>query len=359
VTGHSAISLNTNADDEYAPFHTLTDALVSTFHHELFHNLQRSLNLHLGGDGSVDGASDAWQFFSEGTALLASTIGVPEVHYGRTGGAQLHMTNVGDHLTRDASSSEALMATSGALYWRFLYEVCDGMRSEVEDPAAGIGVLRNALSALYSGEIVDITSSTDLVSGLPKVMDIALAQTPACPFRTFQESLAHFARAIFALRLDGGRCVTPSLPAGCGLYDPRGLYGEPPVRQSGYAGPEQRLRGDIRTSYGTEFVDIILHPETQAQPLTIEIESDGGTAQFRVQVWKLLDSWPDDQPRPTLRQAAEPEVPGTAEPGERLVYRMPSVDRTAFTRVGLIITRVDTREESDPVGEYTIRILPG
>ena len=36
------------------------------------------------GDGEVDGDSEAWHFFSEGTAFLASSVGLPKAHFGRS-----------------------------------------------------------------------------------------------------------------------------------------------------------------------------------------------------------------------------------------------------------------------------------
>jgi hypothetical protein len=62
---------------------------------------------------------------------------------------------------------------SAALYWRYLYERCgglrdggrlrdsDAMKSRVEDPAAGMAVIRRALTVLYSGEVVDVDASPE------------------------------------------------------------------------------------------------------------------------------------------------------------------------------------------------------
>jgi hypothetical protein len=36
------------------------------------------------------------------------------------------------------------------------------------------------------------------------------------------------------------------------------------------------------------------------------------------------------------------------------VYVILAIDVTTYNRLGLIITRVDAKENSDPVGEYTI-----
>ncbi|MBN2390705.1 MAG: hypothetical protein JXR84_08280 [Anaerolineae bacterium] len=116
-------------------------------------------------------------------------------------------------------------------HWRFLYEQCGGLADGVEDPAtgmrSGMRVIGDALRALYSGDIVDISSSGDLVGALPKVMDRALLGSP-CPFQTYEESLTAFAGAIFGLRLDRGCCVEPGIPGGCGFYDPYGQYQDPP-----------------------------------------------------------------------------------------------------------------------------------
>ena len=87
-----------------------------------------------------------------------------------------------------------------ALYWRFLYEQCGGMKGGVEDPLAGMRIIKRTLNALYSKEIIDIDSTSDLTIGVPAVMDQAL-EGSSCPFNTYQESLAAFADAVDALRL--------------------------------------------------------------------------------------------------------------------------------------------------------------
>ena len=46
-----------------------------------------------------------------------------------------------------------------AFYWRFLFEQCGGMQDGVQDPAAGMEIVRRALTVLYAGEIVDISAS--------------------------------------------------------------------------------------------------------------------------------------------------------------------------------------------------------
>jgi hypothetical protein len=42
-----------------------------------------------------------------------------------------------------------------------------------------------------------------------------------------------------------------------------------------------------------------------------------------------------------------------------LVTRIPAIDTAAANRLGLIITRVDANESSDPVGAYTVLLHAG
>jgi hypothetical protein len=81
--GHSGISLKVNGGNN-AVYRTLTNGLMSTFHHELFHNLQRNINLQGGGNGDVGGEENAWQFFSEGSAVLAASVGQPRGQFTQT-----------------------------------------------------------------------------------------------------------------------------------------------------------------------------------------------------------------------------------------------------------------------------------
>ena len=240
-----------------------------------------------------------------------------------------------------------------AIYWRFLYEQCGGMANGVKDPAAGMQVIRQALTVLYSGEVVDIASSTDLVGALPGIMDRAL-EGSACPFQTHKESLLAFARAIYALRLEGGRCTRPGSPAGCGLYDLNHLYVDPPLNIVNYAGAEQAYSGAIKSSFGVDFVDVVLDPTATGQPLTLEFyPAPGAGAEFNVHLWQLADSGEGARPQRVPGQAVPEVLTGTNADGH-LAYVIPAINTTAYNRLGLIITRVDANEGSDPVGAYTI-----
>ena len=373
MRGHSGISLRTRAG-VYRHYQTLTEGLLSTFHHELFHNYQRSMVLALGGHADANGQDDAWRSFTEGTAVLAESIALPGIHFEPASAARSYLSYANRFLGRtgfhgELNSSYAKMSPYyTAIYWRFLYEKCGGMENGVEYPIAGLRIVRTSLEALYSGAQVDIAQSDDLVRGLPTVMDQAL-QSPEgslCPFQTYREGLQHFARAIYQLHLDGGRCTAPGTPTGCGLYDPNHLYVDPPVssvtyrgEQMVFAAPDQGYPSGIKSSFGIDFVDIELNPSAQGQPLTIEFYgAPEGSAVFGVEIWRLVD--PDTRGGSSMRPVAvgppEPLAGTTAE--GHLLYAIPAIDTSRVNRLALIITRLDSEEDSDPIGAYTIVLQP-
>jgi hypothetical protein len=363
--GHSAISLRVNGGNNTA-YATLTDGLVSTFYHELFHNLQRNISLHSGGDGHVSGAGEAWRFFSEGTAGLAESVGQPRGQFIQAFPVSTYMSHAnlfvqyGGGSVRDLNTSYAQMNPyRAAIYWRYLYEKCGGMRNGVEDPAAGMQVIRRALTALYSGEVVDPRSSTDLVGALPAVMDQALAGS-SCPFQTYRESVRTFARAIYALRLDGARCVEPGIPDGCGFYDPYAQYREPPLNAITYDGTLQEYQGEIRGSYGIDLIEVHLDPAAGGQPLTLEFHGAPGTdAAFDVQILPLIGSGEGANPRHVSAAAGATVILPSVSSDGRVMYAISAIRTTIYDRLGLIITRLDAQEASDPTGAYTLVLRPG
>ena len=127
--GHGGISM-TSMDN--AQYDSLIDAHMSLFYHELFHNLQRNINLRVGGDGEVSGADGAWRFFSEGTAVLASSVGLPDVELARTTVPRSYRAFAS--LFPLDESYEEMDPYRAALYWRFLYEQCGGVTTGRGEP---------------------------------------------------------------------------------------------------------------------------------------------------------------------------------------------------------------------------------
>ncbi len=363
--GHSGLSLRVNGGHN-AAYETLTDGLLSAIHHELFHNLQRSINLRYGGDGDVDGLQDAWRFFSEGTAVLAASVGQPRGQFTETFPAHTYVSYAnkfvlwgGGQLRGLNTSYDEMDPYSAAIYWRFLYEHCGGMAHGAEDPAAGMQVIRRALEALYSRQVVDIGSSTDLVGRVPKVMDRALAGS-ACPFQTFEDSMAAFARALYGLRLPRGRCTEPGLPAECGFYDPYHGYHDPPVSRLTHSGTDQEYDDGIGSSFGIDLIEVSLDGTAEGQPLALQFcSAPRSHARFDVVLLQLADSGRDADSRSAAAETRTEELQPRVSSGGHLVYLIPPVHTTSDRQLGLIITRLDANEALDPVGEYTILLHSG
>ncbi|MEJ2209870.1 MAG: hypothetical protein P8129_12630 [Anaerolineae bacterium] len=361
--GNASIFLNVNGG--MVEYETLTDGLLSTFHHELFHNHQRNIHQHLGGSGHVAGAEGAWAWFAEGMAVLASAVGQPGVQFSRTWGARSYLFNAQGFIGRagisegDLNQPYARMNPyHAAAYWRFLYDQCGGRGDDGENPAAGMAVIRQVLTALFGGDVVDVSTSTDLVQQLPAIMDVALRDS-ACPFGTYQDSLLAFSSALYALRLDGARCRAPGLPAVCGFYDPQTPYHEPPASTLTYRGEalvysaaEQAYPAGIPSSFGIDLVEVELDAAADGASLALEIHgAPGAEAEFQVQLWRLADE-------PLSTQGTGPETVERASPEGPFVYVLPQIDTDQYQRLGLIITRVDADEELDRVGAYTIVLRP-
>jgi hypothetical protein len=156
------------------------------------------------------------------------------------------------------------------------------------------------------------------------------------------------------------------MPAGCGFYDPNNLYFNPPVSTITYRGEQivfeaadQPYPRGIKSSYGIDFVDVELDPGTQGQPLTIEFSgAPGGDAEFSVEIWKLLDSGILGGPQTGLFQVVSSAQLARQTTGGHLLYAISEIDTGETNRLGLIITRLDSEQNSDPVGAYTLVLRP-
>jgi hypothetical protein len=361
LRAHSGIAIKVTGGDS-AQYDTLTDGVMSTFHHELFHNHQRNISLNESDSGAVAGKGGAWEFFSEGTAVLASSVGQPSLQFTSISRAYVSRANsfIGDlgPMSDLNKSYEGLYPYNAAIYWRFLYEQCGQAENGSPGAAAGMAVIRRALTILYSGEVVDVTASTDLIVALPTIMDRALSGS-RCPFDTYAESLTAFSHAVYSLRLDGGRCAAPGFPAGCGFYDPYGLYKDPPIETVIYSGEDRQHAGEIPSSFGMDFVHVTLGRAADGQPLRLELDqAPGAAAEFAVQVRELKNLDRSLKLEPVSTRGTGQRALQTKSPAGELSYVIPAVDRTAYDTLGLIITRVDAGERSDPLGEYTIVLRP-
>lgn len=339
-----AINVNGGLNSFYA---TLADGIVSVFHHELFHNLQRDLRQALASEGDVDGPGRAWAFITEGMAVAVQSVARPDLEYaaGSETRAFYSWSNayLNDNEALNTSYAE-LNPYEGAIYWRYMFEAAGGM----DDPAAGMAVLRNVLEVMYSGEVVDIGTSTDLIRYLPEIVSRGLAQTPNSPFQTYEESLRSFAHAIYGS------------PDGTGLYDPGRRFARPVPETISF--PPAAVRFDpqnlpaprgIGSSYGIDFVQIKLEPDVQGMPVEIEVRgATGSTAEFDVQVLAI-----DSDGSVISTVPAADKVPVADSRGEVAVL---TLNETGEQPAGVvvIIIRVDNRETQDIEGRYGISVRP-
>jgi hypothetical protein len=359
--GHSMISIR--VDGTAGEYDNLTDGLMSTFHHELFHNQQRNISLHFGSNTQIAGQQDAWKLFSEGTAVLASSVGQPSVQFEATPQLRSYFERANAFLGSEGAIGGGLNESykdipyHTALYWRFLYENCGGIDNKADDPAIGMQVIRHTLEALYKGEIVQINSSTDVAQAFPLILDHALQSTSSCDFGSYEESLIHFARAIYRLRLEGGRCTGPIQTSSCGFIDPDHLYEVPPAaRYSVSADNATEVSGSIPSSYGIDLIDLELSPSLEGKTLKLNITtSHSPKVAFYMEVLKIKTVSHDGETKHQSVQIGEPMSMHT-ENGSMIV-EIENLSRDEFDGLGLIITRIDPYEDAETTGTYSIQII--
>lgn len=365
VMGYAGISINVEGGAS-AEYDTLKDSVISAFHHELFHNHQRGLNLALGGNGVVDGKDGSWQVFSEGMAVFVSSVGMSAVEFAPNAKERAYLSRANKFIASQGGlggelngSYRSMVPYRASIYWRFLYEQCGGMNNGIENPAAGMQVIHNTLRVLYTNEAVNIQATGDVVSNLPTIMDRALANSN-CPFTTYKDSLAAFANAIYSLRLETGN--TP----GSALFDPNKNYTQPPVAEISYNGEtietnsaSQPQPAGIPSSFGMDFVDLSLSPELNGQPLTLEFYgAPAAAAEFNVQILMLKDIQGRGESQRITPQTVFLGEGASLNADGGWVYTIPAIETSVYDRIGLIITRLDNQENADPIGAYNFLIHP-
>jgi hypothetical protein len=359
--GHALISIR--VDGSFREYSNITDGILSVFHHELFHNQQRNISLHFGEKGNIAGKDDAWKLFTEGTATLASFVGQPAVQFEPAMQMRTYLKRANTFIGSEGSfigelnKSYQEIPYHFAIYWRFLYESCGGLKNGIEDPATGMQVIRHTLEALYKGEVVNVSSSTDVTDALPRILDIALKTTPSCAFRTYDESLIHFARAIYLLRLEDGRCPSPNYSTYCGFYDPYRLYQTP--RAEDYliqADSTTQINGSIPASYGIDLIEIQLDPSAEGKALKLKFKSISDPEnEFNVEVWEIKELQNEDEAEHYAVQTEKPNSMRT-ENGS-LTMEIGNLSVNDFNSLGLIITRMDSHETREESGRYLLQAL--
>lgn len=359
--GHAMISIR--VDGSFGEYSNITDGIMSVFHHELFHNQQRNLSLHFGNTGNIAGKNNAWELFTEGTAVLASFVGQPTVQFERSTLLRSYLKRAnafigsdgvfGGDLNRDYQE----VPYHFAIYWRFLYESCGGIKNGIEDPVTGMTVIRHTLETLYGRKIVNIDASTAVTQALPRILDVALKDTPSCAFHSYDESLIHFSRAIFLLRLEDGRCPTSDSSTYCGFYDPRKLYLTPPAEDFlVQAGSTTQINGSVSASYGIDLIELELDPSAEGKTLKLIFKNISEPEdKFNLEVWEIK----------RLQNGAETKIYSAHSDKPRstriengfLTMEIDNLSVNEFNGLGLIITGINPYENRDGSGRYLIQAL--
>jgi hypothetical protein len=245
-----------------------------------------------------------------------------------------------------------------AIYWRFLYEQCGGMKLGIEDPTAGMKVIRTTLETLYQAETIDVRRSKNIVKDLPRLMDQVFEKEDSCPFVNYADSLEHFARAIYNLKLEDRRCFKPGIPRECGFYDPNELYPLPPVRTVNLTSASNPITGDVASSYGIDFIDVLVSPNINVRSLTMEFaNTPSSDTRFSVQVLKIQILGDDPRQPAYMVQYGQSAVLTEKTSSGSLVYRIDETELDNIDCIGLVITRLDGNEKSETGGyELTFQV---
>jgi len=217
-------------------------------------------------------------------------------------------------------------------------------------------VIRLTLETLYKGEVVNVSSSEDVTTALPRIVDAALQVTPTCPFHTYDESLIHFARAIYLLRLKDGRCSTSNQSTYCGFYDPQRLYQSPPAEDYLIqTDSTTQINGSIATNYGIDLIELGLDPSAEGKALKLSFKNiSDPESKFNVQLWKVKTLQSEAEPESYSAQMGEPESIQT-ENGY-LTIEIDNLNVNEVSKLGLIITRTDSFESKEGTGGYFLQV---
>ena len=351
--GHAMISIR--VDGSFGEYANITDGILSVFHHELFHNQQRNISLHFGAKGNISGQEGAWEIFSEGTAVLASQVGQPDVQMDFSPMPRSYLKRANAFIGSDGSFPGSLNTSykeipyNTALYWRYLYEQCGGINGGTEDPATGMQVIRHVLETLYSGNIADINASTSVIADFPQILDVALYQTPTCPFHDYEESLVHFTRAIYQLRLEDGRCKTIPPSSACGFFDPNNVYSSPGEESySIVKDGRTSIDGSIRSSFGVDIVKISTDASLNGKSLKILFKgAPSPDYTYNIELWHHAEN----------EAGAERPIVSRQSRSGATIITIDKLDVKEFPALDLVITRTDANENISQPGQYTIQVI--
>jgi hypothetical protein len=350
--GYATLAINVHQFD-LDTYQDVTDWILSIYSHELFHNQQRNLNLLHNGDGEPEGSQHAWKIVTEGTALLVESL--MRQYLGTVSGYSddPYTSRLRTYLMGSSVSSSKLNTSLTQLspyemvvYWRFLSESCQPARDNLQRHEQGLAVIRQTLDTLYADADLLNATLADLPAGFAELMDRVFANSQLCPYKSFRESLASFARSLYALRYSDAPCNGWSEEAECQQASPTPV---PPAVEMALTGSSLTIEDRIASSYGIDFYEINLQG---ADPGSIELDFlclSGDTASFQVELVSLDNNHYGDGIVPS-------RMSQLATSGNRLNMEMPCPKGEENNTLGVLITRVDPNERADPVGSYRLTI---
>jgi hypothetical protein len=123
---------------------------------------------------------------------------------------------------------------------------------------------------------------------------------------------------------------------------------------------DQPYPAGIRSSFGMDFIELKLRPEVTGQPLTIEVLPAPQTgAEYSVQIVRMHTLGNGGIASHKIVQVMPTESLVEGLTGAPLHFHIPAIDLDTYNQIGVIITRVDARENLDPVGAYTLVVKQG
>lgn len=351
--GYATLSINVHQLD-LDTYLDVTDWILSIFSHELFHNHQRNLSLLHQGDGEPEGSKHAWKIVTEGTALLIESLmrnylgtvsGIGDDPY--TARLRTYLAGTSMSSSKLNTSITQLSPYEMVVYWRFLYENCQPARAETLLLGQGLGIIRQTLDTLYADAEILNASLEEVPASFARLMDRVFANSQLCPYTSFRESLASFARSLYSLRFAEPECGEPAGEESCHRASTQPA---PPAVEMKFTGSPLTIEDQISSSYGIDFYEIHLQG-VDAGTIQLDFQClSGGVAAYQVELVAL------DEVRSHDEALVPTNLSHLASAGSPLSVATPCPDNANDSKLGVLITRVDAEESADPVGRYRLTI---
>lgn len=114
-----------------------------------------------------------------------------------------------------------------------------------------------------------------------------------------------------------------------------------------FSANEQAYPSGIRSSYGIDFIDVELNPGAL------------GEALFHVQVIQIHKTGSGGFSSPKLVQVMPAQELLVGDSTGATSLTIPASEMGAYNRLGIIITRLDANQDTDPSGAYELVVMPG